>query len=437
MIGTTISHYKIAEKLGEGGMGVVYKAEDTKLKRSVALKFPPIDKLAGEEEKSRFVREAQAAAALNHPNICTVHEIDEADGQTFIAMEFVEGQSVKDKVRARPLPLDEALDIAIQAAQGLQAAHEKGVVHRDIKSANLMQAEQGQFKVMDFGLAQVGDRSQLTKTGTTLGTAAYMSPEQAQAQPTDRRTDIWSLGVVLYEMLTGQLPFKGEVEAAVTYGVVNTEPEPLTALRSRLPIELDQIIDKALAKDVEERYQHIEEMLVDLRAIERQVAEESDTARPSKRPTTKLQQEAPARARRRRFAWALGIAASAVVLAVAGLSVKNFLPTTDEPSEPLRAVPLTSYPGVEGPPTFSPDGNQVAFTWNGEKQENYDIYIKLIGVGPPLRLTTHPDADGSPAWSPDGRHIAFLRGEPRNNEKMSANWLRPGRPPTSLLRGPA
>ena len=234
MIGQTISHYKITEKLGEGGMGVVYRAEDTKLRRAVALKFPPIDKLAGEEDKARFVREAQAAAALNHPNICTVHEIDEADGRTFIAMEFVEGQSVKDKVRARPLPLDEALDIAIQAAQGLQAAHEKDVVHRDIKSANLMLTEKGQVKVMDFGLAQVGDRSQLTKTGTTLGTAAYMSPEQAQAQPTDRRTDIWSLGVVLYEMLTGQLPFKGGVEAAVAYAVVNTEPRAADGSAQRL-----------------------------------------------------------------------------------------------------------------------------------------------------------------------------------------------------------
>ena len=243
------------------------KAEDTKLRRTVALKFPPVDKLSSEEEKARFLREAQAAAALNHPNICTVHEIGEADGRAFIAMEFVAGLSVKEKSRARPLPLDEALDIAVQAARGLQAAHEKDVVHRDVKSANLMVTAQGQVKVMDFGLAQVGDRSQLTKTGTTLGTAAFMSPEQALAQPTDRRTDIWSLGVVLYEMLTGRLPF----EAAVAYAVVNNEPEFPTALRSGLPIELDRIVDKALAKDREERYQHIEDMLVDLRAVRMEV----------------------------------------------------------------------------------------------------------------------------------------------------------------------
>ena len=277
MLGRTISHYKIGEKLGQGGMGVVYQAEDTKLRRTVALKFPPIDQLAGEEEKARFVREAQAAAALNHPNICTVYEIDEADGHTFIAMEFVAGQSIKDKAREGPLPVDEALDIAIQAARGLQAAHEQGIVHRDIKGANLMVTGQGQVKVMDFGLAQVGDRSQLTKSGTTLGTPSYMSPEQAQAQPTDRRTDIWSLGVVLYEMLTGQLPFKGDVEAAVAYAVVNTEPEPPTALRSGLPLELDPIVDKALAKDPEQRYQHVEDMLVDLRAVRRSRGSSSTT----------------------------------------------------------------------------------------------------------------------------------------------------------------
>ena len=267
MVGRTISHYKVLSEVGRGGMGVVYKAEDTKLRRTVALKFLPVDNLEGEEEKARFLREAQAAAALNHPNICTVYEIGEADGHMFIAMEFVEGESVKEKVRARPAPLDEALDITVQAAQGLQVAHEEGIVHRDIKSANLMVTHKGQVKIMDFGLAQVGDRSDLTKTGTTLGTPSYMSPEQATAQPTDRRSDIWSLGVVFYEMLTGQLPFKGEVEAAVAYAVVNTEPEPPTALRSGLPIEIDRVLEKVLAKQREERYQHIEDLVVDLRPL--------------------------------------------------------------------------------------------------------------------------------------------------------------------------
>ena len=194
MIGQTISHYKILSELGRGGMGVVYKAEDTKLKRFVALKFLRSDVLEDEEHRERFLREAQAAAALDHPNICTVHEIDEVEGETFIAMAFIEGRTVKDKIAERPLKLEEALDITIQTAQGLQAAHEKGIVHRDIKGANLMVTPQGQVKVMDFGLAQLAERSQLTKTAMILGTPAYMSPEQAKRQPTDRRTDVWSLG---------------------------------------------------------------------------------------------------------------------------------------------------------------------------------------------------------------------------------------------------
>ncbi len=269
MVGQTISHYKILEKVGEGGMGVVYKAEDTKLKRQVALKFLRTDilDLEDEEHKERFLREAQAAAALDHPNICTVYEIDEADGQTFLSMAYLEGGTVKEKIKARPLKLEEALDIAIQTAQGLQAAHGKGIVHRDIKGANLMVTPQGQVKIMDFGLAQLAEQSRLTKTTTMLGTPAYMSPEQAQRLHTDRRTDIWSLGVVIYEMMTGRLPFEGERQEAVLYAIGNDEPEPITALRVGVPTELDFIVSKAMAKAPEERYQHVEEMIVDLRVL--------------------------------------------------------------------------------------------------------------------------------------------------------------------------
>ncbi len=415
MTGQTISHYRILEKLGEGGMGVVYKATDTKLERTVALKFLAADSVEDEEHKARFRREARAAAALDHPNICTVYEID---GQTFLAMPYLEGSTVRQKVKQRPLKLAEAIDIAIQAGEGLRAAHGKGIVHRDIKSANLMVSPQGQVKVMDFGLAQAADQSLLTKTETLLGTPVYMSPEQAQREPTDRRTDIWSLGIVIYEMLIGRTPFEGEREQAVLYGIVQEEPEPITSQRARVPLELDWIVDKALAKEKDERYPHIDDMLVDLRAVARQVAEASDTGRPSKRPTTKLRREAPARARRRRLAWALGFAAAAVVLAAAGAALWNFFAPTEAPLEPMRAVPLTSYPGSEGGGSFSPDGDRIVFTWNRENQEDYDVYVKLIGPGPPLQLTTDPAWDHSAVWSPDGRHIAFLRGHPPAMKKM-------------------
>ena len=267
MIGRTISHYRITEKLGEGGMGVVYKAEDTKLRRTVALKFLRSDAVEDAEAKERFLREAQAAAGLDHPNICTVYEIDEVDGETFLAMAYVEGRTIKDKIGDRPLKLEEAIDIAVQTAEGLKAAHQKGVVHRDIKPANLMLTEEGQVKVMDFGLALLAEQSRLTKTSTILGTPAYMSPEQAERRPTDRRTDAWSLGAVIYEMVTGQLPFAGERQQAVLYAISNQEPEPVTALRAGLPMELEWIVGKALAKDPADRYQHVEEMIVDLRAL--------------------------------------------------------------------------------------------------------------------------------------------------------------------------
>jgi len=286
MINQTISHYKILAKLGEGGMGVVYKAEDTRLKRIVALKFLPSSIMASEAEKTRFIHEAQAAAALNHPNICTIYEIDEVDGQAFIAMEFVEGQSLKDTVNSNQLSVSSVTDIAIQIAQGLAKAHEHGITHRDIKPANVMITKDGIAKILDFGLAKLAGQSRLTKSGSTLGTMAYMSPEQAHGEEVDHRTDIWALGVVLYEMITGQLPFKGEYEHAVMYSILNQDPQPITSLRSEAPIELERVVNECLEKQTAQRYQHVDELLADLRRVNKEP--ESKEAFPRTRVRTRI-----------------------------------------------------------------------------------------------------------------------------------------------------
>ncbi len=272
MIGQTISHYKILEELGAGGMGVVYKAEDTKLKRTVALKFLSPQSLGSKQEQSRFIHEAQAAAALNHPNICTIYEIDERQGQSFIAMECVEGESLRTKIESGPLKLDDAIGIIMQVSEGLQVAHEKGIVHRDIKAANIMVTSAGQAKIMDFGLARAAGMTKLTKTGTTVGTLVYMSPEQARGEDVDHRTDIWALGIVLYEMLTGQVPFRSDYEQAVVYSILNEAPEPITALRTGVPMEVERVVGKALEKEPGRRYQRVEELLVDLRNLRDDVA---------------------------------------------------------------------------------------------------------------------------------------------------------------------
>jgi serine/threonine-protein kinase len=267
MIGKTISHYRITEKLGEGGMGVVYKAEDTRLERTVALKFLSPDITRDISATERFVREAKAAAALNHPNICTIHEIDETEGRTFIAMECLEGENLKTKITSGPIELADALDIAIQVAEGLAAAHKKSIVHRDIKPANMVVTPDGLVKIMDFGLARVAGGVQLTRIGTTVGTVAYMSPEQARGETVDRRTDIWSLGVVLYEMLAGKRPFTGDRDQTVIYSILNNEHESITSYVSGAPHEIAGILAKALAKDATARYQSVGDLAADLEAL--------------------------------------------------------------------------------------------------------------------------------------------------------------------------
>jgi TolB-like protein/tRNA A-37 threonylcarbamoyl transferase component Bud32/TolA-binding protein len=305
MIGKTIAHYRILEKLGEGGMGVVYRAEDTMLKRAVALKFLPSELTRDPEAKARFINEAQAAAALSHPNICTIHEINEQDEKSFIVMELVEGQRLKDRIEQGPLPIDDVISIAVQVGEGLREAHEKGIVHRDIKPGNIMFTSRGQVKILDFGLARLGAHSKLTRADTTLGTASYMSPEQASGKEVDRRTDIWSLGVVLYEMITGQRPFTGDYEAAVVHSILNDEPEPLTSRRSNVPMDLERIVGKALAKNPAERYPHVEDMLVDLRALR-----SATQSRPAA-------QKAKTAGRRNKLVIAVAAAAIVVVIALA------------------------------------------------------------------------------------------------------------------------
>ncbi len=268
MIGKTISHYKIIEKLGEGGMGVVYKAEDTKLKRNVALKFLPPEMTRYPQAKQRFVREAQTASSLQHNNISTIHEINETDdGRLYICMDYYDGETLRDRIQKETLEFEIIIDMAIQIAEGLREAHSKGIIHRDIKSANIIITSQGQAKIMDFGLAKLTGQAGPTKTGLTPGTIAYMSPEQTKGETVDSRTDIWSLGVVLYEMVTNQLPFKGEYEQAVIYSILNEDPEPVSQLRKHIPEELENIIGKCLEKKVEDRYQTADALLKDLQVL--------------------------------------------------------------------------------------------------------------------------------------------------------------------------
>jgi serine/threonine protein kinase/tetratricopeptide (TPR) repeat protein len=268
MIGKTISHYKILDKIGEGGMGVVYKAEDTKLKRTVALKFLPPELMKDPEAKERFIQEAQAAAALDHPNICTVHEIDESDDQAYIAMAFVKGQTLKDKIKAGQLELNEVLQIATQIAEGIRAAHKKGITHRDIKPANIMLTEEGLVKIMDFGLAKLSWGVDLTKTATVMGTVAYMSPEQACGEKVDLHSDIWSFGCVLYEMLSGRRPFKSTHEQAAIYSILNEEPEPISRVRKDVPFGVEKILETCLQKDPLNRYVDMEALISDLKFID-------------------------------------------------------------------------------------------------------------------------------------------------------------------------
>ena len=410
MIGRTISHYKIIEKIGQGGMGVVYKAKDTKLGRTVALKFLAWQAPNDEEAEKRFLREAKAAAALDHPNICTIYEVDEVDGKFFIAMAYLEGVTLDQRIAEGPLPFEEAFDVAMQIARGLVEAHSKGVHHRDIKPANLLLMEKGAnerlVKIMDFGLAHFAGQSQLTREGTMMGTAGYMSPEQAQGSRADHRADIWSLGVVIYEMVAGQRPFKGDHEQVVVYSILNEDPEPLTALRAGVPIELEHVMAKALAKDANDRYQHVDELLIDLRAIGRSIgAPGAETGLGTRRFTTQYQLPPPPKGRLSKKV--LMTVASVGVLVAASVGATLWFTRSPGPAAAPVLTRLTSDSGLTYQPTISPDGNLLAYSSDRGEEGNLDIWLEQIGGGQPIQLTFHEADDSEPAFSPDGTKIAF------------------------------
>ncbi len=391
MIGKTISHYTIIEKLGEGGMGVVYKAHDTALDRSVALKFLPNYLTTDPVEKERFYHEARAAAALTHNNIAVVYEIGEQDGQVFIVMECVEGKTLRQIISGNTLSIKQVLDMAIQIADGLNAAHKKGIVHRDIKPENIMLAtDGGVVKIMDFGLAKLKGATKLTKAGSTLGTAAYMSPEQAQGEEVDQRSDIFSFGVVLYEMLTSKLPFRGEHHAALLYSIVNEQPPPIARFNEKVTQELAHIVGKALAKDTDERYQHADDMLADLRS-ERKKLEYAKAAYTTTTVATQPEEQQPrsqVTKPSKIFVWS-GIFGS--ILLIAAIVFFVFLQTRTlrlNPNMTITNLPITfadiGYPG------FSKDGNWVAFP-AVNTDGKWGVYFMNPRNGEPRLLTI---ADG-------------------------------------------
>lgn len=329
---TFAGRYLIVEELGRGGMGVVYKAQDQKLQRTVALKFLPPEWTNDLSAKERFLREARAAAALDHPHICAVHEMDEAEGRVFISMALVEGESLKARLGRGRLKLDEAVEIGRQIAEGLHHAHIKGVVHRDIKSANIMVAENGRIKIMDFGLARIQGAALLTREGTTMGTVAYMSPEQARGEEVDQRTDIWSLGVVFYEMFGGRLPFRGDHDQTVIYAILNKPPRPISDLRPDIPAPLEQVIGKALEKNPDRRYGQVEAMLDDLASISEGTGPEA----------LKTRRRRARRSKRRR---AIGYARAAAFIILAALFIPGLFSPRSQGMDSIAVLPIENLTG--------------------------------------------------------------------------------------------
>ncbi len=403
LAGRRIGHYRVLEHVSGGGMGVVYQAEDLRLSRIVALKFLPPELTRDPEAKARFLQEARAASVLDHPNICTIHEVGETEGgRLYLAMPYYDGETLRKKIERGPLPIEETTDIAQQIARGLAKAHRGGIVHRDIKPANLMVTGDGVVKILDFGLAKLVGAAAITRTGSSVGTPAYMSPEQARGEEVDHRTDLWSLGVVLYEMLAGRRPFRGEHEQAVLYSLLNEQPKPLSQLRPDVPPELERIVEGLLAKDPAKRYPTVEGPLGDLKALRNETMT----------TTVRTPAGGPAPAGIRPWVWAAGFGLVAA-LAVAALYVSSDSGgdrkgQTGGGSAPPEATfaRLTDQEGSESFPSLSPDGRFLLFVKS--VSGNADVYLQRIGGGNPVNLTLGLAGGRHPAGLLAGRQADRL-----------------------------